>query len=147
MRKALLSTLISAILTVFLYFLVAEKPAGSFIDTLYTTASIMFSIGMGVICTFNPEKIKNKSIYGRIKVKIIAVRNNFLWNFGNITAWYIIFQYIIKKNTIIVLRSVEVDVSLAITLYYMALILISTSYFIYNFLSIQSLTFQIAESE
>lgn len=147
MHRALIGSLLSAILAAFLYFFIAEKPTSSFIDTLYTTASIMFSIGMGVICTFNPEKIKNKSIYSRIKIQIISVRNNFLWNFGNITAWYIVFQYINKKNVIFSFHMLEVDVSLAATLYYMTLILISTSYFIYNFLSIQSLTFQIAESE
>ena len=54
-----------------------------YINTLYTVSGIMFSIGMGIVCTMNPDSIKNPGIYKTIRKNIIAVRNTYLLYFWN----------------------------------------------------------------
>ena len=43
-----------------------KKTIDSFMNTIYTISGIMFSIGMGILCTTNPDKIKNIQIISPI---------------------------------------------------------------------------------
>ena len=55
-----------------------KKTIDSFMNTIYTISGIMFSIGMGILCTTNPDKIKNIQIYMQVKESILSVRNNYI---------------------------------------------------------------------
>ncbi|HHE9207279.1 TPA: hypothetical protein ACPGS1_001786, partial [Haemophilus influenzae] len=55
-----------------------DEKMGNLVNTIYTISGIMFSIGMGVICTFNPSGIKNENIYSIIENNIFKVRSSFL---------------------------------------------------------------------
>ena len=145
MRKALYFLGLSIVLSAALYPLKIPVDK-SYISTLHTTASIMFSIGMGVICTFNPEKIKNKNIYNNIKNKVIALRTNFLWVFGITTTGFTAVQAI-SSNVTLNLGSVTLHVQPALDIFCAVLLIISMCYFILNFLSMQSLVFEIHETD
>lgn len=146
MVRTILFLLTALVLAVPFYFLASEAPDKSYINTLYTSASIMFSIGMGIICTFNPERIKNKNIYSRIKNKVINLRNSFLFVFAAITMGYLMLNFI-DAETFIAFHKVKINLQTAFILYYVCVLLISICYFIFNFLKIQKLTFEIHETD
>ena len=47
-------------------------------NTIYTISGIMFSIGIGLIVTFNFQGIKNKSYILSIRSNLNIVRNNYI---------------------------------------------------------------------
>ena len=65
-----------------------KKPIDSFMNTIYTISGIMFSIGMGILCTTNPDKIKNIQIYMQVKESTYYFHNkicNYIFEYiGNI---------------------------------------------------------------
>lgn len=67
MKKKLLISCIVILISIFLSSVFKVRPDNAFMNTMYTISGIMFSIGMGVICTFNPDKIKNMEIFKEIK--------------------------------------------------------------------------------
>lgn len=112
-----------------------------FINTIYTISGIMFSIGMGVVCTMNPDSIKNKDSYHRIINNIIEIRNNFLFWFGLVSIFYIALQVISKKQYKFYIFSHFITFDLYF--FCIALNILSTIYYVVNFIGIQKLTFDI----
>jgi len=112
-----------------------------FINTIYTISGIMFSIGMGVVCTMNPDSIKNPGIYNTIRKNIIEIRDNFLFWFGLISIFYITLQLLPKEQYKFYIFSH----SIIFDLYFfcIALNILSTIYYVVNFIGIQKLTFDI----
>ena len=115
----------------------------NFMNTVYTISGIMFSIGMGILCTLNPDKIKNRLIYKKIKQNILFVRNNYMYYFAVVSFSYLIYQlfpdmkyYFLLKNNKIIIDTGYITISLNI---------LSILYFIANFIEIQRLNFDISE--
>ncbi|MFK5080645.1 hypothetical protein, partial [Glaesserella parasuis] len=102
---------------------------------------IMFSIGMGIVCTFNPSAIKNPQIFKRVKENIANVRNSFLMYFSLATITFLISQ-IVHSHT---LSAIELTIIFNPETVALLFSLISLIYFIINFLTIQKLIFDIAE--
>lgn len=143
MKRRLLVSLAGLVMSIAIASITDARPNASFMNTIYTVAGVMFSIGMGIICTFNPDKIKNKAYFKSIKNNINDVRNSFLFYFALISIGFLVYQ---------VLPSLSISASMPgtriifdLSLYVTILITISIVYFILNFLAIQKLNFDISE--
>ncbi len=82
-RKLLISSTIFLVLSIICASFFENDPKESFLNTVYTISGIMFSIGMGVLCTLNPDKVKNDVYYRGIKENVISVRNSYIVFFLN----------------------------------------------------------------
>ncbi|WP_239496795.1 hypothetical protein [Aggregatibacter kilianii] len=111
------------------------------VPTIYTLSGIMFSIGMGIVCTFNPSPIKNKQIFQRIKVNIANVRNSFMVYFSLSTVTFLVSQ-MFNRNCISV---ADFTIIFDPKIFALSFSLVGIIYFIINFLTIQNLIFDIAE--
>lgn len=143
MKKRLLVSLIGLVISMTIASITDARPNASFMNTIYTVAGIMFSIGMGIICTFNPDKIKNKAYFQSIKSNINIVRNSFLYYFALISIGFLIYQVLPSFSASAPISDAKITFSLS--LYVSILITISIVYFILNFLAIQKLNFDISE--
>ncbi|MDG6319414.1 hypothetical protein [Glaesserella parasuis] len=135
-----LTTLVGALVLSSLY-TPEEGVYKAVVPTIYTLSGIMFSIGMGIVCTFNPSAIKNPQIFKRVKENIANVRNSFLMYFSLATITFLISQ-IVHSHT---LSAIELTIIFNPETVALLFSLISLIYFIINFLTIQKLIFDIAE--
>lgn len=115
----------------------------TFVNTLYTVSGIMFSIGMGVICTFNPDKIKNRNFFKLVKENIIRVRNSYLFFFGLISVLYLV--YLINPNFEYIKEFNYISIRFTMSLFMLSQSILVIIFFIVNFLEIQKLNFDISE--
>lgn len=144
MKKKIILSLSFLVLSIFISSIFKVRLDSTFVNTLYTVSGIMFSIGMGVICTFNPDKIKNRNFFKLVKDNIIRVRNSYLLFFGLISASYLI--YLLDPNfeySIILYKTINITFTMSIFILCQSILTIT--FFIVNFLEIQKLNFDIAD--
>lgn len=117
-----------------------------FMNTIYTVSSIMFSIGLGLIVTFNLQGVKNKTYIKKIRQNLKNVRNKYILYFSISTICLIIDKYFrdmdntIVKESIISLNLTDTfKLSFNIAIFLSLLTFYSIIYFIVNFLTIQKL--------
>lgn len=144
MKRILYINLTVLILTILISSITKVRPDNAFLNTIYTISGIMFSIGMGVVCTFNPQSIKNKKIFIAIKDNIINVRNSFLYFFGSVTFFYLVFLWFPNKEFKYELMQDYILV-FNVSIFVVGQIFLSIIFFISNFLIIQKLNFDIVE--
>ena len=117
-----------------------------FINTIFTVAGIMFSVGLGLIVTFNIGYIKNKSYIIKIRGSINNVRNSFLKYFTLVTICYVLDYYLRQsESNITTLHVLEQDISLNWSILFCLLMIYSIVYFIINFIEIQKLNNDIVD--
>ncbi len=116
----------------------AIRPDGFFSSTIYTVSGIMFSIGLGLIVTFNPNGVKNREYLKALRTNITGIRNEFLTHFGLSTCYYILNQYLSKPKYEIHAHF-KVDISFSWSIYLCLLMIYSAVYFVINFIEIQKL--------
>ncbi|HFG6923780.1 hypothetical protein [Acinetobacter baumannii] len=121
----------------------SKVPNTSFLNTIYTVSGIMFSIGMGVLCTLNPDKVKNDSIYKAIKSNILDVRNSYLAYFFIISFIYLIYQIYPDLNYVKVIWKIKITLDLACATLFLNIL--GILYFISNFIQIQKLGMDISD--
>ncbi|EHU1614089.1 hypothetical protein A0118_RS06330 [Acinetobacter baumannii] len=121
----------------------SKVPNPSFLNTIYTVSGIMFSIGMGVLCTLNPDKVKNDSIYKAIKSNILDVRNSYLAYFFIISFIYLIYQIYPDLNYVKVIWKIKITLDLACATLFLNIL--GILYFISNFIQIQKLGMDISD--
>lgn len=143
MKRTLTLSLLLVFLSVLLASTTNAKPASDFLGTLYTVAGIMFSIGMGIICAINLEKVKNIKFYKAIKTNILQVRNIYLYYFAIISVGYLAYQLAPEFELAITIQGVAITFRLSLLV--ALLTVLSIVYFTLNFLAIQKLNFQITE--
>lgn len=136
---SLITFLLSFILSPFLN--QEDNMNQAIVPTIYTLSGIMFSIGMGIVCTFNPSQIRNKQVFQRVKENITNVRNTFLMYFTLSTVTFLTSQILARKHISTMDFTLIFDYKILALLFSM----LSLIYFIVNFLTIQKLTFDIAE--
>ncbi|MEG2262942.1 MAG: hypothetical protein RSC68_01050 [Acinetobacter sp.] len=113
-------------------------------NTVYTISGIMFSIGMGVLCTLNPDKVKNNIYYQEIKNNIIDVRNSYIAYFVLISTVYLVFQlYPAAKIDLYQIKNFVITAKVSYAV--IALNILGILYFIANFIEIQRLGFEISD--
>ncbi|EXG91463.1 hypothetical protein NQ666_19085 [Acinetobacter baumannii] len=121
----------------------SKVPNPSFLNTIYTVSGIMFSIGMGVLCTLNPDKVKNDSIYKAIKSNILDVRNSYLAYFFIISFIYLIYQIYPDLNYVKIIWKIKITLDLACATLFLNIL--GILYFISNFIQIQKLGMDISD--
>lgn len=116
-----------------------------FINTLYTVSGIMFSIGFGLVVTFNMQGVKNQSYIRKIRSNINEVRNSYLSIFAITTLFYVCESFLRdnKLNLIKIWKFNSFNLTIDIYISTCLFILLSITYYIFNFLSIQSLNNEI----
>lgn len=119
-------------------------PGEFFVSTIFTVIGIVFSVGLGLIVTFNISGIKNKDFLLEIRKTINTVRNSFIFYFILSIVAYLTIKFLIDAK--LEQTSFEFGKSSIIfhwTFGLCIIMLISLYYFIANFFSIQRLNNQI----
>ena len=98
----------------------------------------MFSIGLGLIVTFNPAGVKNQSYLRLIRDNVASVRNKFLIHFGLTTFWYILNQYVAKLEMVYTYKE-SFTLHFSASIFLCLAMLYSSIYFIINFIALQKL--------
>lgn len=99
--------------------------------TLYTVSGIMFSIGLGLVVSFNLSEVKNPNYLRKIRINIKKVRDSFICSFICLTIFFVIIQCLDEFNLFFLFFNSRIFVAMTL--------LHSIVYYIYNFLSIQKL--------
>jgi len=118
-----------------------------FMNTIYTVAGIMFSIGIGLVATFSIHGVKNKSYIISIRKSLKEVRNSFILYFALSTACYMLDKYISDAQLEMGFKITEgVRIEFNASLFILLIILYSIAYYIINFLALQKLNDDIFDS-
>lgn len=119
------------------------NPGDGAVSTLYTISGIMFSIGMSLIVTSSAAGVKNTRIRNGIRKEIHKVRNHFIECFVLISILYILLCSAADKHSIITIYG---NISLKYSHLLVFVIAYSIVYFVWNFLAIQRLNYQIEDA-
>jgi hypothetical protein len=119
-----------------------------FMNTIFTVLSIMFSIGLGILVTFNLHGARKKSFISKIRRNINLVRDSYIYYFSISTLLYIIEKYVRKsKNNLIDLFSNDnIDIQIDFSFVVCFFLLYAIFYFIFNFLQVQKLNEEIFDN-
>lgn len=142
-KKLLVNISLFLVISVAVASAASKIPDASLLNTIYTVAGIMFSIGMGVLCTLNPDKVKNDTYYKAIKSNVLEVRNSYLVYFFIISSIYLIYQIFPNASLVIKLSNLQIIFNIAFAA--MFLNILGILYFIANFMAIQKLGFSISD--
>jgi hypothetical protein len=100
----------------------------------------MFSVGLGLIVTFNIGGVKNKKHIQQLRNNINNVRNSFITYFLVTTVSYILDKYLRDAKiilTFIHIRNFKIELNWSV--FFCLLMLYSIIYYIINFFEIQKL--------
>ena len=125
------------ILTITCSTFIEWQPDSFLISTLYSVCGIMFSIGLGLIVTFNMSGVRNTSYRSAIRTELREVRNSFLRYFTLSTLCLILSQY--TKDEVYIFDTKWFSITIFPSLILFFLILYSIFFFIVNFLNVQKL--------
>ncbi len=142
-KKLLVNVSLFLVISIAVASATSKIPSTSFLNTIYTVSGIMFSIGMGVLCTLNPDKVKNDAYYKAIKANVLAVRDSYLVYFFIISIIYLIYQIYPEANFIKSFGKVQVTFDLAFATLFLNIL--GILYFIANFMQIQKLGLDISD--
>lgn len=106
------------------------------ISTLFTVNSIMFSLGLGLIVSFNMNGVKNKKYIKAIRANITTVKNTFMLLFSLSVCVFIVSSiYEIPSYYTVLSRKIW----LSMPVFTLLIIIYSAFYFVINFVEIQKL--------
>ena len=129
-------------ISVFISSFCAEiQPDEFFNGTIFNVSGIMFSLGLGLIVTFNLSSVKNREYIVYIRKSLNKVRNSFIFYFGITVLCYILDKYFRDKGVISIpffsIKNIKIELNFAIL--FCILMFYSIAYYIVNFLHIQRL--------
>lgn len=142
--KTILRVFILLIIFVVISLLTKLSIDSFLINTIYTVAGIMFSLGLGLVVTFNMSGVKNPTYIKQFREDINEVRNRFLIYFSISTFLYLL-DYYLRDNCIgtytinVFTKQIEFNWSVLVCL----VLFFSIIYYIQNFLDIQQLNNEI----
>lgn len=139
--KKIVSLLTIILIAIGCLSLVDARPDSFLISTLYTVSGIMFSIGLGLIVTFNISGVKNKNYIREIRLSLRNIRNSFLVHFGLSTTYLLLNQYLPNSNYSYDIKGITLNFSFPLLL--CGLLIYSIIFFIVNFLEVQKLNHDI----
>lgn len=114
------------------------KPDNFFLNTCFTVSSIVFSVGLSVIVTFNLTGVKNRYFIDKIRDAIHNMRNKFISNFFMVVIIYLFGNYM-NINNIKIISISGFDIMFDLSTFFCMMIILSVAYFIVNFLEMQKL--------
>lgn len=138
--KNILRILTACAVSTILY-VVNLTPDNNMFSTVFTVLSILFSVGIGIIVTFELNCIKSDSIYANIKCNIDHVFRNFLWYFAVFIILYLIGYYYIPKigSYTTSLFSIDIDFYRIIVVFAFSVLVMGILYFTMNFVQLRKL--------
>ncbi len=138
MKRQVISFLLITIITIGFPSVMGWRPDTFLLSTLYTVCGIMFSIGLGLIVTFNMNGVKNKSYINKIRKNLKSVRDSFLIYFVISTTCLVLGQYM--NDIDVTFKVKEVMITISPVMLFFSLIVYSIIFFIINFLEVQRLS-------
>ena len=119
---------------------ISIKPDGFFLSTIFTVSGIMFSIGLGLMVTFNITGVKNKDYVNYIRISLTKIRNSFIFYFSLSVLSYILDKYLRDKCCEITnLTFIGINFQINWPILFFVIMFYSIIYFIVNFINIQKL--------
>ncbi|SEG39059.1 hypothetical protein SAMN05421847_2169 [Halpernia humi] len=111
-----------------------------FINTVYTVVGIMFSIGLGVIVTFNLQGVRNKNIIVFFRNNLLKLRNSYIKYFVITTVLFLVDNFFREsKNNIKEIQFKNISLNFDISVFVSLIMFFCILYFIYNFILLQKL--------
>ena len=109
-------------------------------STLYTVLTIVFSVGMGIVCSLNFGVINNDVIYERLCKRVLRLRDRSLILFAFDTVLYLLY-FCYNSNVVVCVFDVDVFIGW-FSFFFM---LMSLIYFCVNFRKLHDLNFDILD--
>lgn len=134
MRKIWVYSLFSLVLAAALAVLTKLTVPESMLNTLYTVAGVIFSVGMSITVSPKTESVMNMKMRKSIRTSYLNVRNSFMLFFAIDT-----LLLIASSAWSIAKYPSALDLACAI------FTLLSIAYFVYNFMELQNLGNQIED--
>lgn len=111
-----------------------------FVNTIYTVTGIMFSIGMGIIVTFNLQGIKNRNIIKIFRENLFYLRSSYIKYFTIATVLFLLDNFTrIKGCNIKIISFKNYIINFDISLFVSLIMIFCVVYFIYNFILLHKL--------
>ncbi len=128
----------SIVLAVVLSIMTSWMPSSMLLSTFYSVLTVVFSVGMGIICSLNIGVIENEDIYVRLFAGVLVVRNNSILLFCLSTIIYCCTFLEMLKNVVYCFDIYN-------TVCWFAFLLMATTllYFCVNFKILQDWNFEI----
>lgn len=133
--KSLMKDSVLLLFGIALAFLIPIQAKQYIVNTMYTITGIMFSIGIGLVVTFNLNGVKNRDFILIFRRRLLSLRNTYIRYFGYATLAYLVYQHLEDRNWLVTYHLIEVNWSILL----LYIILISFLFNIFNFVSIQKL--------
>ena len=134
MKKIALYLLIAVVIAGVLAVFTTISVSDDVLNTIYTVAGVIFSVGMSIAIAPKTEKVTNQRMRAEIRSSYQIVRNSFMYLFGMSTFLFIMAQAWTIPNY----------PSFWVNLCFL-FILLSVIYYIYNFVKLQKLGLQIED--
>lgn len=132
------------LLSLFIYGCFGASLDNNVLSTIYNVSGIIFSVGMGLIITFDLNNIKNVQYIRAIRKRLNVIRNAYILFFSISTVLYISVFFTSEFNLSIYIysyKNITILFNTNIFIQYLNLIfcLFSIAYFIVNFIQAQKL--------
>ncbi|WP_160341800.1 hypothetical protein [Elizabethkingia meningoseptica] len=113
-----------------------------FMNTLYTVLGIMFSIGLGLVVTFNLSGVKNRRFIIGIRKNLKALRSLYIVYFTISTFFYLIESQLRAKNNnvINIIDDSKIKLEFDFSTFTVCLLFYSIIYCIINMIELQKLS-------
>lgn len=150
MKKLIKRLVVILIISILTYGIFQHALDNNVLSTIYSVSGILFSVGMGLIITFNLNDIKNKEYVKSIRTKINHIRDRYIEFFSFLTAIYLL-NFIVPKIEFNVPFLIKHDIYLYVNLnnfiQYLTLVLclFTLFYFTLNFKDVQKLKDEICD--
>lgn len=141
MKQLIISMLVVTLITIGPPSFFSWRPDQFLLSTMYSVSGIMFSIGLGLIVTFNMYGVKNYGYIKLIRKELLSIRNSFLRYFSLSTACLIMGEYFKGCEFVFEIKGLIMKLSPA--MFFFTLIIYSIIFFIVNFLNVQKLSHDI----
>ncbi|MGJ7025054.1 hypothetical protein [Petrimonas sulfuriphila] len=128
------------IVAILLALFVNVRISDFFMATIFNVSGIMFSLGLGLIVSFNINGVKNKQFIASIRRNLCQVRNSFIKYFSIAVVCYILDEVVKSQDLEALAFSLGNRIfSLNWSLFFATIMFYSIIYFIFNFLQVQKL--------
>lgn len=140
MKKIITRSIFFGIIVILGFFIKIEIPS-TIVNTLYTVVGIMFSVGIGLVVSFNLHGIVNKKFIKRLRENLEKVRNRYILFLALSTIAFLVFECLCSPIVKFSLWKFNLFYNFSIPA--IGVLLYSISYFVINFNSIQKLSDQV----
>lgn len=132
--------LVIIVFAILLSFFIKWRADDFFMNTIYTVLGIVFSIGIGLVVSFNMSGITKKNIVNKIRGNLVSLRDSYMRYFTASTIFYILDKYFRDNGNILEFFN---EYHFNFSIFALTIMLFSIAHNIYNFIMVQKLNDQI----